>query len=107
MALAVIFQNPVDLGFVVTPSWDHNNQGWVSYVPGESNRGGHDVTVVGFISNQQLAAILPSATPAPTNGYFIVKNSWANCWGDGGFAYVPWDYVAAYANEATIVHAVQ
>lgn len=54
--------------------------------------GGHVVQIVGFLSNQQM-----STPGAPVNvgggGYFIVKNSWGCGAGDGGYYYVPADYV--------------
>ncbi|MDQ3398995.1 MAG: Ig-like domain-containing protein, partial [Deinococcota bacterium] len=56
--------------------------------------GGHAVQIVGFLSNDQLT------TPgAPANvggsGYFIIKNSWGCFAGDGGYYYVPADYVSS------------
>jgi hypothetical protein len=56
--------------------------------------GGHAVQVVGFISNQQLS--FPGAAPSTVGGggYFIVRNSWGCRGGDGGYYYVPADYVS-------------
>ncbi len=55
--------------------------------------GGHLVQIVGFISNEALT--WPGAAPATVGGggYFIVRNSWG-CAGDGGYYYVPADYVS-------------
>lgn len=54
--------------------------------------GGHVVQIVGFLSNQAL-----STEQFPVNagggGYFVVKNSWGCLAGDGGYYYVPADYV--------------
>lgn len=54
--------------------------------------GGHVVQVVGFLSNAAL-----STEQFPVNagggGYFVVKNSWGCGAGDGGYYYVPADYV--------------
>lgn len=42
-------------------------------------RGGHAITIVGYLAS----------------GRFIVRNSWGTGWGDGGFAYVSPAYIAA------------
>ena len=56
--------------------------------------GGHLVQIVGFISNEALT--WPGAAPATVGGggYFIIRNSWG-CVGDGGYFYVPADYVSS------------
>lgn len=60
-------------------------------VPG--SYGGHAVQIVGFISNAQMSR--PGQPPVAIGGggYFIVKNSWGCGSGDGGYWYVPADYV--------------
>lgn len=54
--------------------------------------GGHVVQIVGFLGNDAL-----STPQFPVNagggGYFVVKNSWGCGAGDGGYYYVPADYV--------------
>ncbi len=54
--------------------------------------GGHVVQIVGFLPNDAL-----STPEFPVNagggGYFVVKNSWGCGAGDGGYYYVPADYV--------------
>ncbi len=59
----------------------------------EGSYGGHLVQIVGFISNEALT--WPGAAPATVGGggYFIIRNSWG-CAGDGGYYYVPADYVS-------------
>ena len=49
-----------------------------AYLP-DTTRGGHAVALVGY-----------------TSGRFIVRNSWGDDWGDGGFGYAS----LAYAQEA-------
>ena len=55
--------------------------------------GGHLAQIVGFISNEAMT--WPGAAPATVGGggYFILRNSWG-CAGDGGYFYVPADYVS-------------
>src|SRR5690606_38905760 len=56
--------------------------------------GNHAVQIVGFLSNEEMSK--PGRTPVNVGGggYFIVKNSWGCGAGDGGYYYVPADYVS-------------
>jgi hypothetical protein len=64
--------------------------------------GGHVVQIVGFLSNQQM-----STPRTPVNvgggGYFIVKNSWGCRPGDGGYYYVPADYVSRLFTSVSVL----
>jgi C1A family cysteine protease len=44
---------------------------------------GHEVLVVGYQDSTQVRG----------GGYFIVKNSWSRDWGDGGLAYVTYEWM--------------
>ena len=54
--------------------------------------GGHALQIVGFLSNFTLNGDL--FNDAHGGGYFIIKNSWGCGAGDGGYYYVPADYVS-------------
>ena len=41
--------------------------------------GGHAICIVGYDDNKQA---------------FIVRNSWGTTWGDNGYCYIPYDYIA-------------
>ncbi len=64
--------------------------------------GGHAVQIVGFLSNEQLATVLGPATHGG-GGLFIVKNSWGCFYGDGGYVYVPADYVEQVFTEMSVL----
>jgi hypothetical protein len=111
MILAVgLFGSPVVWGFdVQQSSWSPDANGFVRFVSGSETAriGGHAVHAVGVITNAQLSQVLPNAPPGAGGGYFLVKNSWANCWGDAGFAYIPFDSVRAYSLEVSSAPGVQ
>jgi C1A family cysteine protease len=64
--------------------------------------GNHAVQIVAFLSNQQLST--PSyAANGGGGGYFVVKNSWGCGAGDGGYWYVPADYVWRRFNSLSVL----
>lgn len=64
--------------------------------------GYHAITLVGYLSRPAILRILPNAPlnslkakpEDPISGYFIAKNQWGTRWGDGGYVYLPGDYLA-------------
>lgn len=64
--------------------------------------GNHAVQIVAFLSNEQLST--PSYTAnVGGGGYFVIKNSWGCGSGDGGYWYVPADYVRRLFNNLSIL----
>jgi hypothetical protein len=67
---------------------------------GPVRTGDHVVTVVGFITQEKLQTKLDPPAGSSGKGFFVIKNSWGHCWGDGGFAYVDFDWLKNYAVQA-------
>ncbi|MDG2308582.1 MAG: hypothetical protein P8R42_28715 [Candidatus Binatia bacterium] len=105
---------PVVASFQVTQSFlDAADDGWVKSVPKPNKskkgaldplRGWHVAMIEGYVRNQDLAKNTP---PAAGGGYFIVKNSWGPCVGDGGYWYVPKRWMADHALSMTALTGVQ
>ncbi|GEM48517.1 C1 family peptidase [Deinococcus cellulosilyticus] len=106
MVLTLAFGNTVVASLEVMPSWDNANSNGFAQSraydldSGKGSRGGHAVNITGFITNEKLQSKLPNATPGDGGGYFIVKNSWGACWKDGGYIYIPFDYMKHYGYSA-------
>jgi hypothetical protein len=116
MKLLLAAGHPLVLGYLVTPAWDaasddgymrSSGSGTIGDPTKIKPRGGHGTHVVGFIENDTLAKVLPSAPPGAGGGYFIVKNSWGACWGDGGFIYVPYASLLAAPTDVTMLESVK
>jgi Papain family cysteine protease len=76
-------------------------RGFIKYDnKGPVRTGDHVVTVVGFITQEKLQTKMDPPAGSTGKGFFIIKNSWGHCWGDGGFAYVDFDWVKNYAVQA-------
>lgn len=70
----------------------------------DNNMVNHAITLVGWDDN--FAKENFSHMP-PTNGAFIVKNSWGNNWGDNGYFYVSYyDKSLGYGNDGNVTNIV-
>jgi hypothetical protein len=72
-----------------------------------TDAGGHNIQVIGYIDNSQVNAVMPPPPngpgPAVGEGYFILKNSWGPCTGDGGYFYMDSAYVKARAQSVYVI----
>ena len=88
---------PVYEGFMSAPKTgivsDYGKQKIDKNVLVNGAYGGHVVQIIGFLSNEELS-FPGSPVNAGGGGYFIIRNSWG-CAGDGGYYYVPADYVSS------------
>jgi hypothetical protein len=104
VVLNLLLNNAVILGFNLSEDYLSPSGGYVDYVEGDKTSvGGHNVHLVGAITNEDLLAKVPSAPPGAGGGYFIIKNSLGLCAGDAGYYYLPFDYVS---HEAISIWAV-
>lgn len=75
--------NPVITGFTVYESFESQVVADSGVVPmprrGEQVLGGHAIDIVGYNNS---------------SNWFIIRNSWSDSWGDKGYAYMPYKYLA-------------
>jgi C1A family cysteine protease len=83
---------PLMFGFTVFNSIDQaTDEGRIPYpCPGEVVRGGHAVATVGY---DDKAKIRNKICGVETTGALLVRNSWGATWGDGGYGWLPYEYV--------------
>jgi C1A family cysteine protease len=114
MITNLALNNAVILGFNLTNDFGNPPGGyvWGGLTPKERNAdaatsvGGHNVHVVGYVSNIDLAAKVPSAPPGPGGGYFVIKNSWGLHSGDAGYYYMPVEYLKKEAQAVYVISSV-
>jgi C1A family cysteine protease len=82
---------PSMFGFAVYDSiWDVGKDGLIPYPsPGEKRVGGHAVLAIGFDDEIEIS----QANGEKTVGAILIRNSWGEEWGIGGYGYLPYKYV--------------
>jgi hypothetical protein len=75
--------HPIIFGLLLFKSFDSHRKRGVVPVPSPSeasreSHGGHAMLCVGYSDPDRV---------------FVVRNSWGSGWGDGGYCYVPYDYM--------------
>lgn len=58
---------------------------------GEKIVGGHAIMAVGYDDTMKIKNTNPKGIE--TTGALLIRNSWGSGWGDGGYAWFPYDYV--------------
>lgn len=86
---------PAIFGFTVYNSHTQAsaaNKGAIPYpVTTDKVVGGHAVMVVGYNDTIQIKNTAPGS--ATTTGALLIRNSWGTGWGDGGYGWLPYEYV--------------
>jgi C1A family cysteine protease len=84
---------PALFGFTVYESIEQASKTGQIPFPGRGERrlGGHAVAAVGYDDSLVIANQNPQG-PA-TKGALLVRNSWGSAWGDGGYGWLPYEYV--------------
>jgi hypothetical protein len=80
--------------------------GYVNALAFEPTVGAHALQVVGWIDNNQLTTTRPGAPAGGGGGYLILKNSWGSCFADGGFVYMSYNTMTAFAYALRVLDVV-
>ena len=72
--------------------WNVDSSGKIYFPnPNEPVVGGHALVAIGY--NDDLEIVHYESPFTRTIGAFLVRNSWGTGWGQGGYGYLPYDYV--------------
>jgi C1A family cysteine protease len=85
---------PSMFGFTVYTSISQadDNGGKIPYpTAGDKIEGGHAIATVGYDDSMKIKNTNKSGVE--TTGAFLIRNSWGTGWGDGGYGWLPYDYV--------------
>lgn len=92
---------PVAFGFTCFESLDLDEVTETGIIPyphrRERSTGGHAVLAVGYF--QKGKNDKENEKEPDDQGYLIIRNSWGEEWGDGGYGYLPYSYIQGGGNR--------
>ena len=79
-------------GFYGFPSFDSNEGGGqIPFpCPDEGAQWGHAIMAVGYDNKKKIKN---TSCNKSTTGALLIRNSWGDTWGDGGYGWLPYQYV--------------
>jgi C1A family cysteine protease len=83
---------PAMFGFFGFPSTEESDVpgGFAYPCPGEQAIWGHAILAVGYDDKKKIKNTVCNKT---TTGALLIRNSWGESWGDGGYGWLPYQYV--------------
>jgi C1A family cysteine protease len=87
---------PVMFGLALYSSFDSGAPGEIPMAgPFDTQTALHALVAAGYDDAKVIAVFDPVSGPRASSGAFRVRNSWGPAWGDGGYGWLPYDYVRA------------
>lgn len=83
---------PAMFGFTVYSSITQADKDGKIPFPGKGEKieGGHAIMAVGYDDSMKIKN---TGTGQSTTGALLIRNSWGKAWGDGGYGWLPYEYV--------------
>jgi C1A family cysteine protease len=87
---------PAVCGFFLYPSLQQSQQTGEIPFPGATELqngpvGGHSVMILGYDDAREITNLQSQNT---TTGAFLIRNSWGQQWGEAGYGWLPYEYIA-------------
>lgn len=81
---------PLVFGFFVPTAAQTAPSGWISYPEGDAFAGAQSVVACGYDDTLEIPG---DGEETPTKGALLIRNSWGQGWGDGGYGWLPYRFV--------------